>query len=146
MALAAQPSAPSDVVAVPANGSATVTWAPPASDGGFAIASYTVTAIGLNAPSPQTVNAPLTLAVVAGLTNGQNYGPSAPRRPPSRSRRPPPWSREPRLFCCVQRQPNGQHGIQRAATIGRLRVIDPVEPKNGATPKLNTPPSAAISQ
>lgn len=70
------PGAPSDVSATPGDASATVTWTAPASDGGSAITSYTVTPyIGLEAQTPVPVpgNPPPTSAPVSGLTNGTAY-------------------------------------------------------------------------
>jgi alpha-tubulin suppressor-like RCC1 family protein len=65
------PDAPTDVVAVAASTSATISWAPPVNTGGVALTSYTVTA------SPggkkKTVSAPLTSATITGLTNGTAY-------------------------------------------------------------------------
>ena len=62
------PSAPSAVSAAASNGSATVTFAPPASDGGFPVLQYTVTA-----STGQTVNTPdaRTVATIPGLANGR---------------------------------------------------------------------------
>jgi hypothetical protein len=37
-------------------------------------------------------------------------------------------------------------GVAAMLTIGRTSGIPPVEPKNAASPKLNTPPSHANSQ
>jgi alpha-tubulin suppressor-like RCC1 family protein len=65
------PDAPTDVAAVAASASATISWTAPVNTGGVAITSYTVTA------SPggkkKTVSAPLTSATIAGLVNGTAY-------------------------------------------------------------------------
>ena len=63
------PGAPTNVPASAGNGQATVTFSPPASNGGSSITSYTVTSIpgGLTASG---VASPIT---VTGLTNGTSY-------------------------------------------------------------------------
>ncbi len=68
---AAVPSAPTSVTASSGNAQATVTWAPPASSGTSAIASYTV----VSAPGGVTVETAgnATTATIAGLTNGTTY-------------------------------------------------------------------------
>src|SRR6202035_2740451 len=66
---AAAPSAPSDVVAVASDGQATVGFAPPASDGGDPITSYSVTA----SPGGVTVTGPASPITVPGLTDGISY-------------------------------------------------------------------------
>lgn len=65
------PSKPLNVMAVPSNGSATVTWSPPASSGSFPVTDYRVTA----GPGGATclVKAPATTCTVEGLTNGTAY-------------------------------------------------------------------------
>ena len=66
------PSAPSGVSATPGNGSATVTWSVPASNGGSAILNYTVT----STPGSITCTTPLAnpkTCTVTGLTNGTAY-------------------------------------------------------------------------
>ena len=66
---AAKPGAPREVTAFAGKASATVSFAPPASDGGSAITQYTVTSYP--GGSQQTGSAsPIT---VSGLTNGKNY-------------------------------------------------------------------------
>lgn len=65
------PSEPRSVVAVPANGSLTVTWDVPSYAGTSAIASYIVTATGRPAVTVQaSAERKLT---IAGLTNGTSY-------------------------------------------------------------------------
>jgi hypothetical protein len=71
-AWAVAPDPPTAVVAVAADASASVTWVPPLNDGGSLITSYTVTASGLNAPSPVVTGA-VTTTIVTGLTNGSSY-------------------------------------------------------------------------
>lgn len=65
------PAAPEDVQASAADGSATITWAPPQSDGGEPVRRYVVTA------SPGGTHATTadgrTFAVVPGLANGTAY-------------------------------------------------------------------------
>ncbi|MBI3969634.1 MAG: fibronectin type III domain-containing protein, partial [Chloroflexi bacterium] len=65
------PGAPVNVVAVRGNGSAAVTWSAPASDGGFAITSYLVSATPGGQATTWTTG-PLS-ATVTGLTNGTTY-------------------------------------------------------------------------
>jgi mannan endo-1,4-beta-mannosidase len=68
---AVAPSAPRSVVAAAGDGSASVSWLPPASDGAAAITGYTVTA----SPGPvtATVAGSATTATVMGLSNGTAY-------------------------------------------------------------------------
>ena len=65
------PAAPASVTAAGGNGQATVSWTAPASNGGSAITSYTVTSSPAGAS--QTVAAPATSATLTGLTNGTAY-------------------------------------------------------------------------
>ncbi len=70
------PGAPTGVSATAGNGSATVKWTAPSSDGGSAITKYTVTPfIGSTAQTPVTVTGspPATSTTVTGLTNGTAY-------------------------------------------------------------------------
>jgi titin len=68
---ATAPSAPTGVAATAGDASATVTWVAPASDGGSAITTYTVTSSPNSAPI--SVAAPATSAIVPGLSNGTAY-------------------------------------------------------------------------
>ena len=65
------PAPPSNVAGVAADGAATVSWTTPASDGGLAITTYTVTA----APggTKVTVGGSQTSATMSGLVNGTTY-------------------------------------------------------------------------
>ena len=63
------PGAPTAVGATSGNGSATVSWTPPASNGGSAVTGYTVTA----SPGGATAISAGTSAVVSGLSNGTSY-------------------------------------------------------------------------
>jgi trimeric autotransporter adhesin len=65
---AAMPGPPTKVTATRGNGRATVSFTPPASDGGSAITSYTVTASG-----GQTAIGSGSPLVVTGLTDGDSY-------------------------------------------------------------------------
>lgn len=69
------PGAPSGVRATAGNASASVTWTPPANNGGTALTGYTVTALVNGAPSGVSASAAGTSSgvVVAGLTNGVTY-------------------------------------------------------------------------
>lgn len=66
---AVAPGAPTGVSAVAGDGSATVSWTAPASDGGAAITGYTVT----GAPGGSCVTQSSTSCVVSGLSNGTSY-------------------------------------------------------------------------
>lgn len=69
------PSAPTNVVAIAANASATVSWSVPDDNGGMPIAGYVVTpyANGQTPLPAVTFNLPNTMEVVTGLTNGTAY-------------------------------------------------------------------------
>ncbi len=70
------PGAPTNVSADPGDGSASVSWTAPASDGGSAIDGYTATCIATaNADDVHTAttNGTATSAPVSGLTNGVEY-------------------------------------------------------------------------
>jgi len=64
---ATAPGAPTALVGTPGNGQASLSWTAPASDGGAAIDSYTITP-SVGAPIVTGTNA--TSRVVTGLTNG----------------------------------------------------------------------------
>ena len=63
------PGAPTSVSASPENGSATVSWTAPVSDGGAPLTGYTVTA----SPDGGTCTTTGTSCSVSGLTNGTAY-------------------------------------------------------------------------
>ena len=73
---ASVPDAPTAVAAAAGNGSATVSWSAPASNGGSAVTSYVVMPfIGTVAQPATTISGtpPATAGTVTGLTNGQAY-------------------------------------------------------------------------
>jgi hypothetical protein len=68
------PGPPRSVYAVPGNARATVSWKPPANNGGSAITGYIVTPIKAGSPqSPRVFNASTTTRTITGLTNGASY-------------------------------------------------------------------------
>jgi plastocyanin len=68
------PSAPSRVSARPGNATATVHWAPPASNNGASISAYVVTPyVGTVAQTSRTFKSTVTTETVTGLTNGRAY-------------------------------------------------------------------------
>ena len=73
---AAVPGAPTIGVATATSAAATVTWTPPASDGGAPITGYTVTALDSAGDPAGTVTVAGNLAsgTITGLTSGQTYG------------------------------------------------------------------------
>jgi large repetitive protein len=77
---ASPPGAPTGVTASAANASASVSWTPPADNGGSAVTSYTVTASDSTTPAnggetcTYTVSDPETdTCTVTGLANGDSY-------------------------------------------------------------------------
>ncbi len=72
---ATAPGAPTGVSATPGNAQASVAFSAPASDGGSAITSYTVTATDTTTPAHggQTATATSSPITVNGLTNGDSY-------------------------------------------------------------------------
>jgi hypothetical protein len=71
----AVPDAPTDATATAGARRATVTFVPPAVDGGFIITSYTVTAVDETTPANggQTASAANPPIAVTGLTNDETY-------------------------------------------------------------------------
>ncbi len=69
------PGAPTIGTATRGNASASVTFTPPASNGGSTILTYTVTATDLTTPANggQTATGPASPITVSGLTNGDTY-------------------------------------------------------------------------
>ena len=70
---ASVPDQPTSVVGTAGNAEATIHWAAPASDGGLAVDSYTVTASPGGATTTVTGNPPASHATVTGLTKGTAY-------------------------------------------------------------------------
>ncbi len=67
------PGAPTDVVATAGGSSASLTWTPPASNGGASISHYVITPyIGTTAQTPVTTGSGTSFDVT-GLTNGTTY-------------------------------------------------------------------------
>jgi hypothetical protein len=69
------PGAPSGVSVAASSGQATVSFTPPASDGGSAVTGYTVTAIDMTTPANggQVVSGAGSPLTVPGLHNGDTY-------------------------------------------------------------------------
>src|SRR5207302_482917 len=75
LAPATVPDPPTNVAATAGSASATVTFSPPASDGGSSITSYTATATDHTNPAHggQSATASGSPITVTGLTNGDSY-------------------------------------------------------------------------
>jgi plastocyanin len=68
------PTAPTNVTATAASGSATVHWTAPSTNNGSAITRYIITPyIGAVAQTPRTFNTTATTQTVTGLTSGTTY-------------------------------------------------------------------------
>jgi len=69
------PGAPSNLIALAGDTTATLWWSPPTTDGGSPVQDYTVAAIGTSAGPSATVSGlpPPTTATVRGLTSGTAY-------------------------------------------------------------------------
>jgi RHS repeat-associated protein len=67
------PGAPTGASATAGNAQATVNWTAPASNGGAAITSYTITSTPGNLTKTVSGNPPATSGIVTGLTNGTGY-------------------------------------------------------------------------
>lgn len=71
---ATAPSVMAPPVGVPGDGSVTLSWSPPASDGGAPITSYRVVTLqGSQVQSTQDFDASTTTRTITGLTNGTPY-------------------------------------------------------------------------
>jgi len=67
------PGTPTNVTATAGDGQATVSWTPPASNGGSAVTSYVITPYIGTSAQPATTVATVTSATVTELTNGTTY-------------------------------------------------------------------------
>ena len=63
------PGPPTDVIAVPSDGQALVSWNAPLDTGGLVITSYTATAL----PGGASCTSTTTSCVIVGLTTGETY-------------------------------------------------------------------------
>ena len=71
--VACVPDAPTRVTAALGNGSADVSFRPPANNGGTAVTRYTVTATPVGGGTPLTADGAGAPITIAGLTNGTTY-------------------------------------------------------------------------
>ena len=71
--VACAPDAPTRVTATLGNGSADVSFRPPANNGGTAVTRYTVTATPVGGGTPLTADGAGAPITIAGLTNGTTY-------------------------------------------------------------------------
>ncbi len=121
---AAPPQPPTAVAAIPGDGAATVSWNPPADDGGSPVLEYVATAV----PGAATCTAAGTSCTVPGLANGTAYTftvtarnaigtsvPSAPSAPVIPAAAAPPVK--------PQVQPPGKvKGIKVKVRTGKVKV------------------------
>ena len=137
------PGAPTDVTAIQEDGSALVGWTAPASDGGSAIDSYTVTCTaGRRRRALGDGRWPTPSTPVTGLTNGVEYSCTATAHNVNGDSEPSEASRP---FTPTGSQ--AQFSMTVDTSVGGILLINPEGPNNlGTTGKIKIPPQFGPSQ